>query len=152
MRYTDGRGRTIAIVFCGEIFWLLLIGVVHLHGAADKGSLALLAFLMAILAMRSGFSYVLILEPQRLRARTLIRTKSWTYRELRSAQRTFAPGFSNRGAIILSPKVGKPYTFAIRSESLTLPSYADHVVGEINFCIVCANRVEGPTMPREVRA
>jgi hypothetical protein len=39
VHYVDGRTRTIAIVFCGEIFWLMLIGVIR--GFAD-GHIAIL--------------------------------------------------------------------------------------------------------------
>jgi hypothetical protein len=138
VRYADGRNRTIAIVFCGEIFWLTLIGVIHLQSATDKASLALVAVLMVIVAVRSGFSYVLILEPDVLRAKTLTRTRSWRYSELRSADRVCATSAYDRGCIILSPKVGKPYRFAIRSESPELPSFIDPLVGEINTRIVCA--------------
>jgi hypothetical protein len=62
--YVNDRTRTIVIVFCGEAFWLILIGVVHVHSAPDKEFLALVASLMLVIAIRSGFSYVLILEPE----------------------------------------------------------------------------------------
>jgi hypothetical protein len=103
VRYVNGRTRTIAIVFCGEIFWLMLIGVIHFHSATDKESLALVASLMVILAIRSGFAYVLILEPHQLRAKTLTRTRLWRYSELRSAERVVAPSAHDRGFIILRP-------------------------------------------------
>jgi hypothetical protein len=137
VRYVNGRTRTIAIVFCGETFWLMLIGMIHLHGATDKASLTLVASLMVILAIRSGFAYVLILEPHQLRAKTLTRTRLWRYSELRSAERVVAPSAHDRGFIILSPKVGKPYRFAIRSELPELPSFIDPFVREINTRIMC---------------
>jgi len=139
VRYTNGRTRTIAIVFCGETFWLMLIGLIHLHSAADKASLALMASLTVILAIRAGFSYVLILEPHQLRAKTLSHTRLWRYSELCSAERVVTPSARDRGFIILSPKVGKPFRFDIRSVSPELSSSVDPLVGEINTRIVCAS-------------
>ncbi len=141
LRYVNGRARTIAIVACGEVFWLMLIGVVHLHRATDRAGLTLAALLVLVLAIRSGVSHVVILEPHRLWAKTLLRTRCWTYSELRSAAtRTDGEGCGGC-VVIVTPKVGKPFSFAVLPEPPEQPSFIDPFVDEINARIAYAEFV-----------
>jgi hypothetical protein len=142
MRLVDGDARTITIVFCAEILLLLLIGTVHTHSAAARASLALAASVVLAFAVRSGYSYVLILEPFRVTARTLTHTRSWRYDELRSAE-----GFSgskalfNHSFIVLQPKLGRPYSFTTLGEDPDMPSHITRVEQEINTRISCSGTV-----------
>jgi len=108
-RYANGHGRTIAIFVCGEIFWLLLIGLVHSDGVGTKLLLAALSALVLLLAIRCGFSFVLVLTPEYVTTRTLTRTRTWRYQELRTAQlSTGSHRRSNRRIVMITPRLGCP--------------------------------------------
>jgi hypothetical protein len=120
-------------VFCGEVFWLLLIGIVHIHNSASRASLAVTASVVLGLAIRAGFSHVLILEPARLTTRTLIRTRSWNYGDLRWAEEVSGlKKGTNRSVIVLQAKTGKSYSFKAFSEERDLPWLTARTVREIN--------------------
>jgi hypothetical protein len=133
MRVIDRHTRTITIVFFGEVLWLLLIGIVHVHNAVPKASLAVSSSLVLALAIRAGYSHVLVLESGRLTTRTLLRTRSWNYDELRWAEE--APGRTkgaNRCFIVLKPKTGKSYSFEGFGEEPDSPMLTARTVREIN--------------------
>jgi len=136
-RYADGHRRTISIVVCGEIFWLLLIGVVHSAGVGSKLLLAALGALMLLLAIRCGFSFVLVLTPDHLTTRTPTRTRRWRYQELRTAQLSAGSHRrSDRRVVMIAPRRGRPYTFAISEGDPDSPSAFDAAVEEINTRIL----------------
>jgi hypothetical protein len=140
VRYVNGRARTISIVFCGEVLWLLFIGIVHIHSGVSKGYLALIASLVLVIAIRSGISFVLILEPDRLTTRTLTRTRSWTYSELQSAEGVSGPKkMGNRSIIVLRPKIGEPYVFKALGEVSDSTSFTHPAVRQINARILCSS-------------
>jgi hypothetical protein len=142
MRVIDRHARTITIVFFGEVFWLFLIGVVHVHNAVPKASLAVSSSVVLALAIRAGFSHVLVLEPARLTTRTLIRTRSWNYGELRWAEEVSGPKRrSNRSFIVLEPKTGKSYSFKAFSEEPDSQLLTARTVREINARIRSSNTI-----------
>jgi hypothetical protein len=132
-RYANGRGRTIAIFVCGEIFWLLLIGLVHSDGVGTKLLLAVLSALVLLLAIRCGFSFVLVLTPEYVTTRTLTRTRRWRYEELRTAQLSAGSHRrSNRRVVTITPRLGCPHQFPIPEDDPESPSAFDAAVEEIN--------------------
>jgi len=136
-RYANGHGRTIAIVVCGEIFWVLLIGVVHSAGVGSKLLLAALSALVLLLAIRCGFSFVLVLTPDHLTTRTLTRTRRWRYQELRTAQLSAGSHRrSHRRVVMIAPRRGRPYTFAISEGDPESASAFDAAIEEINTRIL----------------
>ena len=142
MRVVNGNARTITIVFFGEVFWLLLIGIVHIHSAPTRVSLALAASVVLAFAIRSGFSHVLILEPGRLTTRTLTRTRSWNYDELRSAERVSGTKTKcGRSFIVLQPKIGKSYSFKALSEEPDSTSLTERAVRETNARILYSSTI-----------
>jgi hypothetical protein len=136
-RYANGHGRTIGIVVCGEIFWLLLIGVVHSDGVTTKLLLAVLSALVLLLAIRCGVSFVLVLTPEYVMTRTLTRTRRWGYQELRSTHLSArSHRQSNRRVVMITPRLGCPYEFAIPEGDPDFPSAFDAAVEEINTRIL----------------
>ncbi len=118
---------------CGEIFWLLLIGIVHIHSGASKGLLAVMASLVLTTTIRSGISFVLILEPDRITTRTLIRTRSWAYSELQSAEGVVSSEkMGRRSTIVLRPKIGKPFAFKTLGEASDATPLTHSAVQQIN--------------------
>jgi hypothetical protein len=115
------------------MFWVLLIGVVHSTGVGTKLLLAVLSALVLLLAIRCGLSFVLVLTPEYLKARTLTRTRRWRYRELRMAQISAGShGRSKRRVVMITPRRGCPYTFAISEGDSESPSAFDDAIEEIN--------------------
>jgi hypothetical protein len=136
-RYANGHGRTIAIVVSGEIFWLLLIGLMHSDGVGTKLLLGALSALVLLLAIRCGFSFVLVLTPEYVTTRTLTRTRRWHYQELRTAQLSAGSHRrSKRRVVMITPIIGCPYQFAIPEDDPGCPSAFDAAVEEINTRIV----------------
>jgi hypothetical protein len=139
VRYINGRVRTTAIVLCGEIFWLLLIGVVHSSGTPTREFLAALAALVLLIALRCAISFVLVLTPDHVTSRTLTRTRQWRYIELRSAQALARPARKpSRKVILLTPRVGRPCKFTTPGDEPESPSAFDPAVAEINARIFLA--------------
>jgi hypothetical protein len=139
MRVIDRHARTITIVFCGELFCTFLIGIIHIHNAVPKASLAVSSSAVLALAIRAGFSHVLILEPGRLTTRTLLRTRSWNYADLRRAGVSATKREGNDSFIVLEPKTGKTYSFKAFSEEPDSPSLTVRTAREINTRIRYAN-------------
>jgi len=128
-----------AIVLCGEIFWLLLIGVVHSRGAPTKEFLTALAALVLLVAVRCGISFALVLAPEYVMSRTLTRTRRWRYIELSSAQVVARPSRKpSRKIVFLTPRIGRPYRFMTLEEEPEIPSAFDVAVAEINTRIFVA--------------
>jgi len=133
MRVVDRHTRTITSVFLGEVFLLLIIGTVHMHNAAPRVSLAVSSSVVLALAIRAGFAHVLVLESGRVTTRTLLRTRSWNYGELRWAEEVSGmKKGGNRSFIILAPKIGKSHVFKGLSEEPDSPLFAARAVREIN--------------------
>jgi hypothetical protein len=146
MRVIDRSARTITIVFSGELFCLLLIGVLHIHNAVPKASLAVSSSAVLALAIRAGFSHVLILEPQRVTARTLLRTRSWNYGDLRWAGVSGTKRPNSRSFIVLELKTGKSYSFTAYSEQPDSPSLTARAAREINARI----QTSGAIFPQRI--
>jgi hypothetical protein len=124
---------------CGEIFWLLLIGVVHASGAETREVLAALAALALLIAVRCGISFVLVLTPDHVISRTFTRTRRWRYTELRFAQASARPTRKpSRKVILLTSRIGRSYKFTtLEVESEALSAF-DAAVAEINRRIFLA--------------
>jgi hypothetical protein len=136
LRYTNGRTRTTAIVFCGEVFWLTLIGAIHVDGAASKEFLAVLAALALAAVIRASYSFVLVLEPDQMTMRTLTQTRSWRYCELRSVELMATPLRSpNRTLILLNLLGGRSYQFTTLEEAPEYSPEFDAAIAELNVRI-----------------
>jgi hypothetical protein len=136
LRCINGKSRTIAIVACGELFWLLLIGVVHARDATTKNVVSALALLVLGIAIRAGFSFDLVLGHDAVTTRTLVRTRSWRYGELRSAELVEKPlRNSKRTLVMLNPVIGRPYRFTTLEEAPEPLSDFDAVIQETNIRI-----------------
>jgi hypothetical protein len=122
-------------VICGEIFWILLIALLHSRGATI-GFLGAAATLALLVAVRCGFSFVLIVTPDHVMTRTFARTRRWRYVELNSADIMAKPlRKPSRKVVVLNPKVGRPYPFTTLEEDPVVPSEFDAAVSEINLRI-----------------
>lgn len=132
LRFIDGRARTLAIVVCGEILWLLLIGLVRSSGPT-KECFAVLTVIAFLVAVRCGFSFVLILTSDHVIARSAARTRRWRYSELRSALVvTTAERRTTRAAVVFIQNTGHPCKFTTLDVGRNGLSTFDAAVAEIN--------------------
>jgi hypothetical protein len=135
-RFINGQDRTMTIVVCGQIFWLQLIGIAHIHSGSSRALFACGALGVFVIGVRAGFSYVLILEPHQLTSRSLTRTRSWKYSELRSAAAVVDTARARRHrSIVLTSKSGQLYKVTSFRDTPDSPHVIDAAVREINACI-----------------
>ncbi len=136
-RIVNGHARTITIVFLAEVFCLLLIALVHVHHGVPKAWFAVASTAEGILTIRAGFSHVLVVGPARVKARTLMRTRSWNYGELQWAKEVLRTRKGrSRTYIVLGLKTRRPYSFRAGSDEADAPSLTTRTVREINARIL----------------
>jgi hypothetical protein len=132
IRVIDRQARNTTTVFCGEVFCLFLIGLVHLHSAAPRVTLAVSSLVVLVLAVRAGCSYMLVVEPGQLTTRSVIRTRSWNYGELLRAELSGSEAGSKGSFIVLESKSGKRYSLKAFSQGPDSSSLTARTVREIN--------------------